>query len=217
MFEWTLFLITGVMASIPIATCATPGQAPVQADMSYYYSGSRRVPVRIARDRAAIRLHSGTPSAALRDLMQGNARLRTTTIEELEELEEFPDQRIHILPLQAMVSRDDWDATLTSLRADAMVDMVGTVVLVEATGAPLVMTDRIVVRFNDDVSAETIGRVYQEHDVELVRASEQRTGRVVLRVRPGSGRNALEVANAIYETGLVRYAQPDFIAKTERR
>jgi hypothetical protein len=146
--------------------------------------------------------------------MQGNARLRTTAIEELEE---FPDQRIHILPLQAMVSRDDWDATLTSLRADAMVDMVGTVVLVEATGAPLVMTDRIIVRFNDDVSAETIGRVYQEHDVELVRASEQRTGRVVLRVRPGSGRNALEVANAIYETGLVRYAQPDFIAKTERR
>jgi subtilisin family serine protease len=129
----------------------------------------------------------------------------------------FPDQRILILPLQEQVTRAGFDSTYADLRADPAVEFVGTVVLVEPGNTPMVLTDEIVVKFIEGVPQDSVNELYSRYNLEVVRGSEARPGRFVLRVADGSARNVLDAANALYESGLVEYAHPNFYAKTVRR
>jgi subtilisin family serine protease len=149
----------------------------------------------------------------MRGLMVAQPRLRD---EEPDSLERFVDQRIVIISLEDTVSRAGISATMTELRNQPAVELVGTVLYTVDAETPMVMTDELVVKFRAGVPTARIQQLYGEHQVTVVRTSDRR-GRVVLRIDATSGQNALDVSNALYETDLVEFAHPNFIVRTERR
>lgn len=84
----------------------------------------------------------------------------------------------------------------------------------EAPGALMIVTDRFIARFSDELSDNEIEQLNQEHGVERVRriAGPEKTW--VLRVSDG---NALETANAYHLLPGVIYAHPDFVRVMDRR
>lgn len=190
----------------------TFSQTHLRSEATYFYSNGKKLPVRIATDRVAVKLKESVKTIELRSLMQRHKAIRSE-----EKLVEFPDQRIVILPLKEPLTREGLSGILNNLKREPEVELVGTVVLTEPAGAPLVMTDELVVRFKKDVSEEKRQELYKKYEVEVVSISSKRSGRVLLRVKTGSGKNAIEVSNAIYETGFVEFSHPNFFVKTERR
>jgi subtilisin family serine protease len=189
---------------------------PVQAEETYFYSGGKKIPVRIATDRVAVRMKETAWPSETRSFVR-SLTARHKSLREEEKLEEFPDQRIIIIPLREPTTREGLIGVLGDLRREPSVELVGTVVLTEPSGTPLVMTNELVLRFKENVSGQKSQELFQEYGLEVVRTSEARQGRFILRVKPGSSKNALEVANALYETGLVKFSHPNFFAKTIRR
>ena len=212
MVKFGYFVPFAVLVVVLIG-CATPEEPSGKSDETYFYSGGRKVPVRIATDRVAVRMREdGSARERLRSVMRRNERLAGE-----EELEAFPSQRFFKVRLQERVTREGLRTILRELERDPEIEMVGTVLLTEPSGVSFIMIDQLVARFKEEVSAEKMGEILQEYGLEVVRVSSQRKGRVVLRLRPDSDRDALEIANALYETELVTFAHPDFYVKTERR
>ena len=207
------YVTAGVILVVVLIGCATPEEPSGKSDDTYFYSGGRKVPVRIATDRVAVRMREdGSARERLRSLMRRNVRLA-----EEEELEAFPSQRFFKVRLQERVTREGLRTILRELERDPEIEMVGTVLLTEPSGVPFIMIDRLVARFKEKVSVEKMEQIIQEYGLEVVRISSQRRGRVVLQLRPDSDRDALEIANALFETELVTFAHPDFFVKTELR
>lgn len=120
--------------------------------------------------------------------------------------QEWPDDRTVIL---TSADSSAQAALLDSFfEADDVVS-VHPIYTVGQHGLEVGITDEFLVQFLDDVSTADIDRLNEEHRVTVVKKDSY----YLLRV--SSKEDALEVANAYYETGLVRFSHPNFISKAE--
>lgn len=93
-------------------------------------------------------------------------------------------------------------------------DQVSYITLVALLGeSPVVVTDEFLAAFKPEVSPEAIAELNARHGVEPVERPDLYLGpgERLLKVKvPGPG-GALPLANRYFETGLVRFAEPDFV------
>lgn len=120
--------------------------------------------------------------------------------------QEWPDDRTVILT--AVDSDAQPDLLDSFFEADDVVS-VHPIYTVGQHGLEVGITDEFLVRFSDDVSTADIDRLNDKHQVTVVKKDSY----YLLRV--SSKEDALEEANAYYETGLVRFSDPNFISKAE--
>lgn len=92
-----------------------------------------------------------------------------------------------------------------------------TPVFVQGTDFPtdvLYMTDEFVAQFRPDLQEDEILQINNQYHVETVRvehSNDPETRWHVLRVTKSSGKNAQETANVYVESGLVVWAEPNFV------
>jgi subtilisin family serine protease len=82
---------------------------------------------------------------------------------------------------------------------------------------PVLVTDELIAEFKPEVTAAQRNALHAAHGVTVVRALTVAPNTFLLRVREPGPRGALDVANAYFESGLVRYAQPNLIKTHARR
>lgn len=208
------FLLAGVLCCFAVLLLPNQlfSQDTEEPGGTYFYSQGKKVPVRIARDRVAIRLRVGVMPTRFKTRLKRNGKIRGE-----EKVVEFPHQRIVIVPLGKKVSSRDMGSELNTWQRDPDVEFAATVVYGERSNTPMVMTDKVVVKFKENTPGKKRQELYDKYMLEVVSTSKQRAGRVVLRVKPGSKKNALVISNTLYESGLVIFAHPDFIVRTEYR
>ena len=168
------FFALAAVFTLLLGPRAGVSQDPANTETSYFYSQGKKIAVRVANDRVAVRLQEGVEA---RTLMGGDVRFLSDPDQEIVE---FPDQGITILPLSGAMSRDGFLEMTRFLAADNTVELVGTVVLTDDSDTPLIMTDQIVARFKEDVTGQQREELYRDYGVEVIRESESRPGRVVL-------------------------------------
>ena len=209
---WKQFSLFGFLMFIVMcfAYSASAQQDPKKE--KYFYSGGKKVSIQVVTDRIAIRWRKAVDKTMLKSLVGQYERLDDT-----KEIVEFPDQRITIIPLRKALTRQNLSSFMLQLSSDALVEQVGTVILVNSSNAPMVMTNRLVLQFKKDIANGKMREVLEKYELETVRVSKQRPGRMVLQLKEGSGGNVLDIANRLYESGLVKFAHPDFYAKTVKR
>ncbi|GEM_PF-5993350 len=72
------------------------------------------------------------------------------------------------------------------------------------------LNDRIVTRYNDSVTTSQMDSIQSVLGLELIEGPYDGIEMRVLRIASQSPATSLEVANMLYESGLVRYSLPDF-------
>jgi hypothetical protein len=74
------------------------------------------------------------------------------------------------------------------------------------TGLEMGVGDEIAVKFKENVSQKQINSIIKKYDLEVIRANA-----LFSIIRVSKGKDALQIANRIQESGLAVFSHPDFI------
>ncbi len=174
----------------------------------------QRVPVKIVKDRLAVRLRTHLTKKPLEDLLDRHGQLRKLPVAELEV---FRDQGIVTVRLRDGLPITAYVDVFMSLVRDQAVDYVGPIALLGEGDVPHVMTPDIMVRFRPGVTAQSVRNEMPKLGLSVVRASRERPGAYVLRRRAGVTADVFQLADHLSRRRDVLYAHPDFYPPTVKR
>ncbi len=201
-------IVIGV--AIVLATSASVAIAQSGFD-TFFYSNGSRVDVKVADDMIAVQLPASEQPIDLTasDLFD----LRNS-----RRIMSFPEQGIYLLPLTPGTRiRGSLSPLVRALADSSSPNYLGVVAYPSDQNEPLIATDRVVARFSRDLSSSDMQEVLRGLNLELVRASEYQPRRIVARVTDSDLIGVFAAANALYESGQVDYAHPEFYVNAERR
>jgi subtilisin family serine protease len=183
---------------------ASPG-GQSEGKQGYYYLQGQRINVSRRDDLIAVRFHSRAPVEAISDFSES----RSTDLEPSDEFREMQGENLRIFRVSTTRAAD-----VSSLADDLMsqenVDKVGDV-YVDDNGRGLVLTDELVVRFQPDMTSDQIETLKNTYGLETAETLGFSDNAYVLRVKPGSGRTSLEIANELLNGEQAVYAYPNWI------
>ncbi len=81
----------------------------------------------------------------------------------------------------------------------------------ELRGAPVVVTDEVVVQYRPGASREAIEALHERLGVKVARRKGYRAGLYIVRLRAGVGRDPLAVANRLHEADITAFAHPNYL------
>lgn len=178
----------------------------------FFYSGGKKVYGNLSKQWVAIKLKSE------KNITEVEQRAGIFTAERSplpKELSLFTQEGISFIKKENFPNV--MENILMSLRDDPDVEAVGIPLYLPTTDVPLILTDEFVVKFKADVTQSQIEQMNSENHVELVKKSPHVDKKMVLRVTDTSGKDALEMANYYYESGLTEFSHPNFIVHVEER
>ncbi|MGB8646102.1 MAG: S8 family serine peptidase [Anaerolineae bacterium] len=194
-------LVSVVLVALIFLLGHEPLAAQSLSPFFYYYEGAR-IPLTLDPAHIAIRFKSDVP-----------AETRRVITAQTGDLQDY-DQRIDtgalgvaIAPLRA--ARDPL-AVIGKLETRPEVQTAGYVYRF-SDGGLYAETDEFIVRFKPDTSQGAINLLNQLNRAEVIRQQPYSQGVFILRIGAGSTRRALDVANAYVESGLVEFAEPNFV------
>ncbi len=108
----------------------------------------------------------------------------------------------------------------TVLLADALVrlkempevDVANPVIVYDEDSSSQYATDEIIVRFHDETNQAVIDSINDFYHVEVIATDEDFLTQFLLRITAGTGLDVLSLSQAYFESGLCRYAQPNFMS-----
>ena len=109
--------------------------------------------------------------------------------------------------------RADMEEALAGLRAEENVEFAFPVFIYPESGAKLFLTDEIVLRLNNGRKIEDLASLHKTYGTTVVRKMWGTQDQYLLRVNEPKVVSPLEVANAFFESGLVKWAEPNFVQR----
>jgi hypothetical protein len=179
----------------------------------FYYANGVKVPIEVVADAVAVEMNEPISERRLVELRSGEDAL-----DALARSKSLLSRNVLVYRTRAGVpNAADADP---EVRVRSFAERVSTgesarhVTLVyrdPANGLLLVMIDEILVRFKPGVTDATVQAVCEQFDLEIVEQKLYAPSQYVLRVRNPTPDRPLAVANAIFESGVVEWATPNFL------
>jgi subtilisin family serine protease len=201
--------VRGRLAAVVIAALAVafPFTSPRASspEGEYYYNAGRRVPVVRSATRVAMR---ASADAARADLVaRAGAAAGVSVVRDLQAgglVEVRVDAALAKAPGPlAEIAREAGAELLPVFHEPGA----------ERDASTLFVSDEILAQFRPEVSLADAARAAAAAGAEIVEPLAYAPNGFKLRVDDGDlSRNALSVANALYETGLCRFSHPNFLA-----
>ncbi len=178
------------------------------ADDFYYSAKGDRIPLTVSTRSVAIAYRNAAPAKDLEALIRGDDRLA---------------QFIHSPELDSrniVLFRRGENAPGTveefAARLEESADIAYVSIVRYRGSAAVVITSEFNVGFKPEVSRAQIAQLNAASGVEILRPIEYGPNAFVLRVKQPRGfAGALDTGNRYYESGLARYAEPNFIEVRE--
>ena len=133
----------------------------------------------------------------------------TNLFESFDTRAEIPTPRLALLALRPGHAPLD---TIRVLNARAEVEF-ATPIFTFPGGTRYILTDEFIVRFRDEVELAQRESFNRLREAEFVRTRTGNERVWIMRVMNPKNVNALELANAYVESGLVEYAEPNFVVQ----
>jgi subtilisin family serine protease len=194
-----LSLLLTALISLPIVTAAQ-----VEPSGEYYYNAGRRISV----VRSATRLAMLAGDASRVAPLAGVAKVRDLKVGGLAELT-LSTAAAKAPPADLATAVEAAGGTLLPVFYEP-----GT----ERDASTLFITDELLVRFRADLSAAAVDAMAARYGAEVVEPLGYAPNGFKLRVAAsGLDRNAVTVANALFESGACVWAHPNFLASRTPR
>ncbi|NTW50066.1 MAG: S8 family serine peptidase [Chlorobiales bacterium] len=171
------------------------------AQDTYFYSRDKKVTIKASPTKLVVINKTAYTEPQLKSWL-GTSQLQTQY-----DLDVFNyDKQISIVTKK----KDELVKLRKSLTDNQNFYMVNPVYLTDE-GGELAPTDKILVRFKQDVTSEKIEQIRKEYKLESVKPDKRKRAYSVFRAPANS--DPVEIANKIQETGLVLWSQPNFISE----
>jgi hypothetical protein len=182
-----------------------------EGNQSYYYVQGQRINVSKRDDLIAVRFQSRAPAETIKAF--GTAR--SADLEPSDEFQEMQGENLRIYRAAAARAADV-QALETDIRSHENVEKVGEV-YADDSGRGLVLTDELVVKFKPEMTSDQIESLKTTYGLETEETLGFSENAYVLRVKPGSAKTSLEIANDLVEKGQAVYANPNWIEHIPHR
>lgn len=194
-------------AALFVAGCTarsgTTGTAGTTADSSnYFYLSGRKVLFTEIKDKLAVRVKSKNVYNEMLKSGTGSMKIDTSY--------RFIGDVAILQKTQAILETRDTSSSIVPPTSDDL----GSIIQTNDTKARFVLTDRVVAKFRSDITDRQIDSIVAGMGCSILEKSTARRGRVILQCNVSS---TLRNANKLFESRLVEYSHPDFIAEVELR
>jgi thermitase len=194
------FPILGLVVLL-VSLSSEQSAAQTSSPYYYYYEGGR-IPLTLNPSRIFVRFKPGVSESTQRALSDATG-----------DVQDF-SARLQEQPLSASMLRvaqgHDPLSAIRKLKQRPEVQSAGPVFQFE-DGGQYAETDEFIARFRADLSPAAIATFNLSSGVELVREQEYSIHVLILRPLPGNQNSALDLANAYVRSGLVEFAEPNFV------
>ncbi|CAG1011886.1 Calcium-dependent protease [Anaerolineae bacterium] len=202
-------------APIPdgVDTPSTPTGTPAQlnaADMYYYYL-NQRMALTVSTQWVAVRFTSGFSAASAAGIADISA------LSDAAQPREIANPRLTLLRLDDGLDVNGALGAAAALRTlsltNAQIEWANPVfVTPDSDGKNLtILTDQFIVQFPANLSESDIAALLQPYNAVVESAMLSNDNTFLARVNSGGVYDALNLANLLHESGLVRYAEPNFV------
>jgi subtilisin family serine protease len=178
------------------------GTGPIEAqekDALFYYGTTETVPLTVSSSRIIVKFTADAGK---------NAELAIQRLAPFGKAERLYQQSF-VVALQEPAKMTQ---ALETLKKDGSV-VSANPVYVTQDGQEMGVTDEICLEFKKDVGEADKKRLLVSFNAVVIPRNQPWDKHFVV-ISVGKDKNALEVANRIMESGLVRFAHPDFVART---
>jgi len=135
--------------------------------------------------------------------------------EPLERSKQISNRDLFILNVKEAVKPEQLQQMIDRLREEVSAELVCPVYIDKETGKELLVADELIVKLKDEVSEEELWQMNALHNVSLIRRLRGTSNQYILRVNDPKRHSVLEIAEAYYGTGIVEWAEPNFIFELE--
>ena len=193
LFAITLLTFTWVMAQ----------DQPSGENKQFYYLFDKKIHGRFDTLILAIQYPKEMKSTE-RDALLESAKDNFLT-EEIDYVKAFEQEAIVFMDLSKPGAVDN----VPGMTSKA--ERTGHPFFVDGEKLPVIVTNELIVRFKPEINKEQIGDYNKSNKVEIVKINPHVDNQYVLRVEADCELNALGMANRYQESGMVEFAQPNFL------
>lgn len=175
-------------------------------DQPFYYADGEKIFLDASIEHVAVLIKSeidmGVYVEIVRDAFSDSIWQR---------IDEFPRYRVVLFALLDGLSDDQKAQFDNFLQDQSEVEKITPVFTAGKEQYLMILIDEFIVQFQGDVTQDQIGAFNQQNGAEVVEQDLYEENQFILRVTPGTGRNALELANYYHENNLTLWAAPNFL------
>lgn len=185
--------------------------ARAESDHEFYLGDGSPVALQWLTDQMIVQASPGTAPEALDRVVrrQVGPALRRADVEEA-------DRQLRRLDLGTSLTAAAWHKQAAALQADPAVRGVYPVFAHPPFGHKAAMTDELIVRLKEGSTPEQLAAAPLPHAFEVIEREPYDPRIVRLRLAKPTSFGALELANHLFQTGAVQWAEPNFILEIRR-
>jgi thermitase len=195
-----LMLALGSLSSV---TAQEPKQPKAQVDQFFYYYNGEKFPLDLSTEWLAVKYQGDALLASQ------SAAAASPDVADDVPLREIGVPQIALLPLKAGISEAAALQTIAALRALSAFEWVNPVF--EVQNGLAIPTQQFIAQFPATATPQMRAAFNQANNVTVVRSISGLPDTYLLEVAASTGKNALDMANFYHESGMVVYAEPDFL------
>jgi subtilisin family serine protease len=177
----------------------------------FYYWQGKRIPLYRSLTEYAVQFQEG-----LNKETQGAIIEAVSPLAKMTKKGKSRNQAVITLKTDKAEEPAAIEKIIDNLKARSDVRWAAPVYIHVKTGSRMLVTDEIVVKLKPGKDLASLAGLLQSYDLLLVKPMWGTQNEYVLRLQDPKAVNPLEAANALFESGLVEWAQPNFIQEYKR-
>jgi subtilisin family serine protease len=179
----------------------------------FYYWQGKRIPLYRSLTEYAVQFQKGLNQKTRRAIIEA-----VSPLAEMTEQGEIGKQALSVITLKTEKAKEPAaiEEIIDTMRARFDVRWAVPVFIHAKTGSRMLITDEVVVKLKPGKDLMSLDGLLQSYGLLLIKPMWGTQNEYVLRLQDPKAVNPLEAANALFESGLVEWAQPNFIQQYKR-
>jgi subtilisin family serine protease len=179
----------------------------------FYYWQGKRIPLYRSLTEYAVQFREGLNQKTRRAIIEA-----VSPLAEMTEKGRIGNQALSVITLKTEKAKEPEaiEEIIDTMKARSDVRWAVPVFIHAKTGSRMLITDEIVVKLKPGKDLTSLDGLLQSYGLLLIKPMWETQNEYVLRLQDPKAVNPLEAANALFESGLVEWAQPNFIQDYKR-
>lgn len=177
---------------------------------NFFYSPDGKTTLETSTEKILVKFKAGTDFETQKQILGESKNLVPLQRENL-----LPAPVVTLVDLTENATKSDVEILLNQLNSNEKVDYASPF-LAHKDGTLHGITDKIIVGLKSESDAQVLENIAKGYGAEIEERNEFDPLQYHLLVSKNANRNALAIANAIHETGLFQFAEPDFLRLMKR-
>ena len=183
--------------------------------ITYYYSGDKKIEVRVVQDTLGILLYRNRSGLIKADSINSFAnKLGANYVKSLSE-------NIILVTKQGTgdktITQASQSATSLKQKNPGVVSKAGYLIYQKTSKVPLIVTDELIIKFKNGTGQQEITKFLNKHKLKIISQSPNSKNEYLVSIADNKKLNTLKASEVFNKNKLVDYSEPNFVMVTDYR